>query len=166
MGPSPGPIVMSVPEATHAQALTRKSVTSAVHYLRWAFSEDEVARIARLAFVKPYRQGATLFLEGMPGEVLYVILKGRVNILKRQGAGEGVLASLGPGDFLGEMSLIDDALRSASAKVAEDSELLVVTRKCFRDMLGSDPRIASKLLMHFLKVMSGRLRQTDKRFER
>jgi CRP-like cAMP-binding protein len=64
------------------------------------------------------------------------------------------------------MSLIDDALRSASAKVAEDSELLVVTRKCFRDMLASDPRIASKLLMHFLKVMSGRLRQTDKRLER
>jgi CRP-like cAMP-binding protein len=129
-------------------------------------SEDEVARVARLAFVKPYRQGATLFLEGMPGEVLYVILKGSVDILKRQAGGEGKLASLGPGDFLGEMSLIDDALRSASAKVAEDSELLVVTRKCFRDMLASDPRIASKLLMHFLKVMSGRLRQTDKRFER
>ena len=37
---------MSVPEATHAQALTRESVTSAVHYLRWALSEDEVARFA------------------------------------------------------------------------------------------------------------------------
>jgi CRP-like cAMP-binding protein len=129
-------------------------------------SEDERARVCRLAFARSYRPGATLFLEGMPGEVLYVVLKGRVDLFKRQAEGEVKLASLGPGDFLGEMSLIDDALRSASAKVVEDSKLLVVTRKCFYDMLGSAPRIASKLLMHFLKVMSGRLRQTDKRFER
>jgi len=129
-------------------------------------TEEEVYRVAKLTFVKSYKKGATLFLEGMPGEVLYVILRGTVDIFKKGKDGEMKLATLAAGDFVGDMSLIDDALRSASGRVAEDSELLVVTRKCFREMLNTDPRITSKLLMHFLKVMSGRLRQTDKRFER
>jgi CRP-like cAMP-binding protein len=128
-------------------------------------TENEIYQVAKLAFVKPYKSGATLFLEGMPGEVMYVILKGSVEILKKTPQGEKKLASVKSGEFVGEMSLIDDGLRSAAARVAEESELLVITRKCFKDMLNSDPHIASKLLLHFLKVASGRLRQTDKRFE-
>lgn len=129
-------------------------------------TEEEIYRVARLAFIKAYRKDATLFLEGMPGEVMYVVLKGSVHIVKKTPQGELTLATLGPGNFLGEMSLIDDSLRSASARTAEDAEMLVITKKCFKDMLNTDPKITSKLMMHLLRVMSGRLRQTDKKFEK
>ncbi len=128
-------------------------------------SEQEIYQVAKLSFVKPYKKETTLFVEGMPGEVLYVVLRGGVEVFKKSPKGEMVIAELGAGDFVGEMSLIDDGPRSASARVSEDSELLVVTRKCFKDMMQSDPRISAKLLMQFLLISNSRLRQADKRFE-
>jgi CRP-like cAMP-binding protein len=128
-------------------------------------SENEIYQVMKLSFEKKYPKGATLFVEGMAGEVLYIIKSGRVDIFKKTPQGEVLLSSLGPGEFLGEMSLIDDSKRSATARVAEDSELVVVTRKCFNDLLQGDPAITTKLLMHFLRVSARRLRETDKRLE-
>ncbi len=128
-------------------------------------TENEIYHILRLAFEKKYPVGSTLFVEGMNGEVLYIIKKGKVDICKKTEKGEMVIASLGPGEFLGELSIIDEGKRSASARVMEDSELIVITKKCFHDMIQGDPTITVKLLMHFLKVNAQRLRNTDKRFE-
>ena len=66
---------------------------------------------------------------------------------------------------MGELSIIDEGKRSATARVAEDSELIVITKKCFTEMLHGDPLITVKLLMHFLKINAARLRLADKRFE-
>jgi CRP-like cAMP-binding protein len=128
-------------------------------------SENEIYKIMKLSFVKKYEKEATLFLEGMPGEVLYVVKSGCISIFKKTGSGEIKLVDIGPGEFVGELSLIDDSPRSATARVAADSELVVITRKCFQDMLNGDPLITAKLLMHFLKVTAHRLRLTDKRLE-
>ena len=128
-------------------------------------TEQEIYQVMKLSFSKQYAQGSTLFLEGMPGEVLYIVKHGKVDILKKSPQGEVLLSSLGEGEFLGEMSLIDDSPRSATARVAVPSELIVITRKCFQDMLKGDPHISAVLLMHFLKVMGSRLRATDKRLE-
>ena len=128
-------------------------------------TENEIHHILRLAFEKKYPIGSTLFVEGMSGEVLYIIKTGKVDICKKTEKGELIIASLGPGEFLGELSIIDEGKRSATARVVEDSELIVITKKVFHDMLTGDPAITSKLLMHFLKVNSARLRATDKRFE-
>ncbi len=128
-------------------------------------TENEIYQVMKLSFEKKYLKDSTLFVEGMTGEVLYIIKSGAVDILKKTDKGEVVLATLGPGQFLGELSLIDDAKRSATARVSQDSSLVVITRKCFHDMLKADPAITSKLLMHFLKVAAERLRATDKRME-
>jgi CRP-like cAMP-binding protein len=128
-------------------------------------TEQEIYQVMKLSFEKRYTQDATLFVEGQAGEVLYIVKRGKVNILKKTAQGEVLLSSLGSGEFLGEMSLIDDVPRSATARVAEDSELVVITRKCFQDMLKGDPHISAKLLMHFLRSMGARLRATDKRLE-
>lgn len=128
-------------------------------------TENEIYQVMKLSFEKKYPADSTLFVEGMAGEVLYVVKSGKVNICKKTPNGEIVMAELGPGEFLGEMSLIDDAKRSATARVAVDSELIVITRKCFNDMLKGDPHISAKMLLHFLKTSAARLRATDKRFE-
>jgi CRP-like cAMP-binding protein len=130
-----------------------------------ALSEQEIYQVMKLSFEKKYTKDATLFVEGQPGEVLYIVKQGGVNILKKTAQGEVLLSTLGPGEFLGEISLIDDSPRSATARVAEDSVLIVITRKCFQDMLKGDPHISAQMLLHFLKVMGGRLRATDKRLE-
>lgn len=128
-------------------------------------TENEIYQVMRLSFEKKYAKDSTLFVEGMAGEVLYIIKSGKVDIVKKTPQGEVLLSSLGAGEFLGEMSLIDDSKRSATARVAEDSELVVITRKCFNDMLHGDPAITAKLLLHFLRVSARRLRETDKRIE-
>ena len=128
-------------------------------------TENEIYAILRLAFEKKYPKESTLFVEGMSGEVLYIIKKGKVDICKKTDKGEVVIASLGAGEFLGELSIIDEGKRSATARVAEDSELIVITKKCFNDMLKGDPLITVKLLMPFVKVNAARLRIADKRFE-
>jgi CRP-like cAMP-binding protein len=128
-------------------------------------TENEIYQVMKLSFEKKYPKDSTLFIEGMAGEVLYIIKRGKVDIIKKTPQGEVLLSSLGDGEFLGEMSLIDDSKRSATARVAEDSELVVITRKCFNDMLQGDPTITAKLLLHFLRVSAKRLRETDKRLE-
>ena len=128
-------------------------------------TETEIYQVMRLSFEKKYTPGSTLFVEGMAGEVLYIIKSGRVDIIKKTAAGEVVLVQLGAGEFLGELSLIDDSKRSATARVSAESELVVITRKCFQEMLHGDPAITSKLLLHILKVTVSRLRATDKRLE-
>ncbi len=129
------------------------------------FSEQELYQLLKLAFEKKYPKDSTLFIEGMSGEVLYIIKSGKVDICKKATSGEVVIASLGRGEFLGELSLLDDAKRSATARVSEDAELIVITKKVFQEMLKGDPVITVKLLLHFLKINAQRLRNTDKRFE-
>lgn len=128
-------------------------------------TEHEIQGIMKLSFVKKYEAGSTLFVEGMPGEVLYVVQNGGVAIVKKTQSGELTLAEIGPGESLGELSLLDDSPRSATARVVVDSELIVITRKCFQEMLAHDPLVTAKLLMHFLKVTASRLRAGNKLLE-
>jgi len=128
-------------------------------------TEHEIQRIMKLSFIKKYESGSTLFVEGMPGEVLYVVKTGQVDIVKKTSSGDRVLSEIVAGGFLGELSLLDDSPRSATARVKGPTELIVVTRKCFQQMLADDPLVTSKLLAHFLKVTAARLRATTKLLE-
>ena len=123
---------------------------------------DELANVAPLFFEKPYGQNSTLFVEGMTGEILYIIKKGSVNITKKgSNSQEIVLATLKAGEFLGEMSLIDNRPRTATAKVAEESQLVVMTKKAFSTLLEKHPDIALKILLVFLKIANERLRKAN-----
>ena len=105
-----------------------------------------------------YARSEPLFLRGDPGSVLYVIERGRVKISLSSADGkEMILALLGPGDFFGELALLDGGQRSADAVVVEDSELLLLGREDFLRFVESRPRIA----LHLLSVLSRRLRSTD-----
>lgn len=78
---------------------------------------------------------------------LYIVVSGRVQILATpdEGGAERALATLGPGDYFGEMSLMTGVPRSATVKTLEDMELLILDRDALRPILMSDPAVAERL---------------------
>jgi len=128
--------------------------------------KKELEIIQKHIFEQNVKKDSMLFMEDMPGEFLYIIMSGRVEIIKETIDKEKiVLASMGANEIIGEMSLIDSQPRSATGVTSEDSVLLVIKKQNFDQMLQSDPRIAAKLLMGLLKTVSRRLRIMDKKIE-
>jgi CRP/FNR family transcriptional regulator, cyclic AMP receptor protein len=129
-------------------------------------SDAELEIVMRKVFEKSYKKGSTLFVEGMAGEVLYIVTEGGIDITKKAKDGRDLdVAKVGPGAIVGEMSLIDAGPRTATGRTNSDSKLIVITKKSFNEILESDPAIAAKILMDLLRVVSKRLRVTDKKFE-
>ena len=127
--------------------------------------KNELEIVSKHAFEKSIKKDSILFMEGMPGELLYIIMSCSVAIVKKtKDNKESLLATMGANAIIGEMSLIDSAPRTATCRTSEDSVLLVITKKAFNEILDSNPRIAAKILMSLLKIMSNRLRiTTDKK---
>ncbi len=122
-------------------------------------SQGDLEKVLQLAFTKEYKKGFTLFFEGMQGGILYVILDGKIDLYKKNKAGEDTfLISISKGDYMGELSLIDDDYRSATAKISIDSNLLLITRKVFNDIITKEPGIALKILLNITKKLSERLK--------
>lgn len=109
---------------------------------------------------KVFKTGEAVFREGEPGDVMYVLLAGAVDLKKKVEGGETVLSTVDEAnEFFGEMALIDGRPRSASAVAAEDSRLLVVDRPAFEGMVLSNGRFALKII----KVLSERIRSSNDR---
>jgi len=106
---------------------------------------DELGRQARL---RAFRRGETVFLAGEPGDCLYAVVSGLVKLFVTSARGdELVLATAGPGDAFGELSLIDEGGRSASAEAVESSSLVVVDRTSFIDLIHQRPELVERLLV-------------------
>jgi CRP/FNR family transcriptional regulator, cyclic AMP receptor protein len=121
-------------------------------------SMEQLTRLAGLARPQRHEKDHVIFNEGDAGTAWYMIVKGRVKISKSSPDGkERTLVLLGPGDVFGELALIDGEPRSADAVVAEDSELLVVSREEFLTFVMDQPQVAMSLLV----VLSQRLRHTN-----
>src|SRR5947207_11602713 len=102
--------------------------------------------------------GSSLFRVGGSGDAMYFIESGRVRITVTDADGrEVILASLGHGDFFGDMAMLDGHGRSADATVTEDSRLAVLTRENFLTFVSSDSRI----VLEMLSAVTRRLRRTD-----
>jgi CRP/FNR family transcriptional regulator, cyclic AMP receptor protein len=128
--------------------------------------KNEIEVVYKRVFEQSVKKDSILFMEGTRGEFLYIIIAGRVEIIKKtKGNEEMVLATMGPNEIIGEMSLIDAEPRTATARTSEDSVLIVITKQKFNEILQSDPRIAAKILMGLLKVINKRLRIMDKKLE-
>ena len=99
-----------------------------------------------------------VFQEGEPGEVLLIILSGKVKvILSGKDGQEFILAMLGPGNFFGEMAILESAPRSASVVTIEPCEFLLLSQKEVTALLMKHPTMALKIL----KNLSQRLRKTN-----
>ncbi|HEX5058276.1 MAG TPA: cyclic nucleotide-binding domain-containing protein [Kofleriaceae bacterium] len=119
-------------------------------------------RVVDIGVEEQYRNGATIFSEGEPGDKFYLIVEGAVRISRIvPGMGEEALAVLRPGNYFGEMSLIDDAPRSATAMCHEKCRLFVVNRRDLEDLLFVDRDLAYELLWNWVRTLSRRLRATN-----
>lgn len=112
-------------------------------------------------FGKDFSKGTVLFREGELGRDMFIIQRGKVQVRKRVGSGEKVLAELGEGEFFGEMALLMGMDRSATVEVIEDSKILVVTPETFESLLRSNIDIALKML----RKLAARLRALDDHLE-
>jgi len=131
------------------------------------FRELTPAERRLLAGIGKRRQvpaGTVLFREGTPGDALYIILRGAVRITKViPGTGEEVLAVLPAGTTCGEMALIDEYPRSATAVADRRATLLVIGKAAFAALLEGHPELAPKVLWALCRSLSGRLRETNEK---
>lgn len=130
-------------------ALTRSGLFEAA-------TPPERAAFLALATSRRVRRGQVLFSEGDESDALYVVGTGRVAVLLTSPRGEElVLAVLGPGDALGELSVLDGRPRSAAARALEDSELVAVPSRALRALLAGSPGLA----LSWALEMSGTVRR-------
>lgn len=125
-------------------------------------SEEALQTVAKVATEESHALGTKVFQHGDPGDKLYLILEGKVRISREvHGMGEEALAVLGPGKIFGEMALLDDAPRSADARVHERCRLLAIPKDGFDDLLFMDKDLAYEVMWSVVRMLVGRLRETN-----
>lgn len=115
-------------------------------------------------FMEAYRicEGGTVCQQGEASAYLSIVCRGRVDIVKEDLAHKNkIIASIGPGNSLGEMSLIDGETRSATAVAHTPVELLVLTKEGYDRLSDEYPRLWGKLLARIAGILSRRLRKTS-----
>ncbi len=115
--------------------------------------------LERLVERRRYPEGAVVLGQEEAGDALFVLAQGRVKVVLYGESGREIILSMfhAPGDFFGEMSLLDDEPRSATVLAVEPSTLLVLSRDAFRRHLAAQPRTALAVLAE----LSRRLRRAD-----
>jgi signal transduction histidine kinase len=120
-------------------------------------SEEDLEQLYQMAKMISIHPGELVFEEGSPGDALYVVLDGELEVSKRQSGQDVVLAVRRAGEFIGEMSLLEQAPRSASVRTLRESRLLMINRAAFETLLSCSP--SAHLTM--LRTVTSRLRSTE-----
>ncbi|MGE0059185.1 MAG: Crp/Fnr family transcriptional regulator [Dehalococcoidia bacterium] len=125
------------------------------------FSElekDDLERLAKVTVSRDFEAGDVIVREGELGVAFYTIAKGKVEVVRGLGTGnEQVLATMGEGDFFGEMALFDNEVRSASVRAAEPTECLVLTKWDFNAELTTSPTITHAMF----RILARRIREAN-----
>ena len=123
----------------------------------------ELERIAQVAIPRAFPKGARVFHEGDTSDACYVIRAGEVRVTREHPDGRAIaLATLGPGELVGELAMIDGGVRSASVEALTDVDLLAVSATDMRGLLERNAQITAKLVVALTK----RLRETNERISR
>ena len=124
-------------------------------------SADQLAALLSRLKERRIRKGEVLFREGEPGDELFVIREGSVLISKPiVGRAEQVLARFGPGDFFGEMSLFDQAPRSATVQAETETLMFCLDRESLQHLIKASPDAAAAFFFRLAEVFIRRLRET------
>ncbi len=124
--------------------------------------DKDLKKINQLAIEKSVRRGEYVFLRGTFGKVLYVLISGLIKIEQPTERGKvKTLALLGPGECFGEMAIITNLPRSASAIALEDSQLLMLKREAFVTHLQNHPEISLRII----EVLCQRLTEANEQIK-
>jgi len=101
-----------------------------------------IEHLERRSRVRNYRRGETVFITDEPGDCLYVVVSGLVKVFVSSPRGDDlVLATVGPGDAFGELSILDGGGRSASAEAVDAATLLILDRSSFTELIRERPEL-------------------------
>ena len=119
----------------------------------------ELKDLTLLTHERSYKANEPVFKKLAPGEGMYVILKGTVEI--KDPDSNTTFATLGSGDFFGELALLDEEPRSAMAVATEASELIGFCRTDLLTLMKRGPELGNKILLNLSRVLGERLRRTN-----
>ena len=122
-------------------------------------STRELAVVNHLLHARHYLADEVIFDEGEEGQGLFIVLSGRVKIV-RHGSPQTTLLEFGPGSFFGEVALLDQSARTAQARAMEDTEIVSLFRTEFFSLLQTHSGIASRISFQLARVLAARLRQS------
>ena len=145
-------------DETRAKQLQLKREILARMPLFRPLNDREILRVLQVTDVVDYQNGEIIISEGDKGEELFIVLSGHAQVV-RNGA---EIATLKPGDHFGEMALVRSQPRSATVRSDGNSELMVIRRTEFFEILRKEHQLAVKLLWQFLGVLADRLADTSR----
>jgi CRP-like cAMP-binding protein len=121
-----------------------------------------IQQIVSLATRRTYKESAVVFMRGDPGDALYGVVTGKVRISASGPGGKEIFLNvIEPGDAFGEIALLDGQPRTATASTLAASELMVIQRQSFLDLVRREPQLA----VHLIELLCRRVRWTAEQME-
>lgn len=118
--------------------------------------------VSTMLHIRRYEPEEVVFMQGQPGTGMYILLSGKVNISLHYKQEDQIdLATLQTGDFFGELSLLDESPRSATAVTEGATELAGFFRPDLMDLLEQNPSLGIKVVLSLAEVLGERLRSTN-----
>jgi len=152
--------MMWEPSSQHSPHLTAAQLRQIG--LFGALPDEVLEQLGRILTTAQVETGSTLFHEGEDGRDMYVLLNGEMEVLKRsKGGADARVALLGPGDWFGEMSIVDIQPRSASVRALAPSVLLRVSTSDLDFLYRHDLRSYALVVLNLARELSRRLRVAD-----
>ena len=128
-----------------------------------ALAEEDLGQVVDVPVPRSFGAGEVVFREGDEGDTCYVVRTGQARAVREHSDGRSItLATFGPGEIFGELSMFDDERRSATVEAVEDTDAMAILGADMRRLLRAHPDIAVKML----GGLARRLRETNERLAR
>ena len=119
------------------------------------FTKRHMQAVARVCVSRRWAAGSRVVAEGSTDQICYIIVEGTADVLRKG----RTIAQLGPGEFFGEIALLDTGPRTATVTAATEMIVVELSRQSFLDVAGADPAI----LLRMLEALAKRLRETTEK---
>jgi CRP/FNR family transcriptional regulator, cyclic AMP receptor protein len=130
-------------------------------------SRNELKLVERMLHERRYKKGEIVFNEGEPGAGMYIVIAGEVEILRKMNTGSDVsLAVVKEHSFFGELALLDEIPRSASAVAISDSILFGFSKPSLEGLCSRNPRLGIKILSNLSRLVCKRLVKSNEAMEK
>jgi len=127
-------------------------------------TSEDFELISGLFQERKVKPNTTIFSEKMPAEALYIVKSGKVKISVMEGESDEIgLLELGPGDFFGEIALIQESSRAVTARAETAVEVIMLTRRDFVALLDLDPRVGAKITLSIARLLAMRVKAYSSR---
>ena len=147
-----------------ANTLSPEAITAALKksLVFSGLSDTELAGLSRLAAARHLEAGQYAFWEGDAPDYFYILISGRIKVLKHSSQGkEVIIAFFGPGEMFGEVAVFEDKVYPASAQAAIDSQVAAIRKDDLLSFLAAHPQV----VLRIINILGGRLREAQGRLK-